>query len=434
MTKAGFAEATITPEVGQEMPGMLQKRFGKSIHDDLFVTAMVLDDGIAPVAFVGVDSLSVKRSVVLSARQQIAAHTAIPAENTMVGASHTHNGGPLADCFLSEADPAYCQMVADRIAAAVTEAWEKREPCRLAIGSGSEDAVAFNRRFIMKDGTERTHPGKGNADTLRPAGPIDPAVGVIGAFGEGDQFLGAFVNFTCHCTLGVGGAGFSADYPYYMRKLIRQGMDAPEAGVVFANGACGDVTQVDNQTVRARESGEAWGRYVGTGVAAEALKILTLPDNATEDITLACRSTMLNLQPRDLDPETVADAQRILAARAEDTWTNDEIWAREIALLDQMNQEEPLVPAEIQVLQIGPAAIVSLPAEYFCQFGLDIKAQSPYAATFVVELANGCVGYVPNAQAVRDQSGYEPRTARSSKLVPETGDQLAAAAIALLNE
>lgn len=434
MIKAGFAQTVITPDVGQEMPGMLQKRFAQSVHDDLYAAAMVLDDGETPVAFVGVDSLSIKRSVVLSARQQIADGTGLPAGNVMVAASHTHNGGPLADCFMSESDPDYCRLVADRIGTAVIEAWGRREPCRLVIGSGHEDAVAFNRRFVMEDGTERTHPGKGNADIVRPAGPVDPAVGVIGAFGsDDDRFLGAFINFTCHCTLGVGGAGYSADYPFTMRRLIRDGLENPEAVVVFGNGACGDVTQVDNQAEQGRsEFGEAWGRYVGTSVAAEALKVLTRPGSGVDDVQLACRSTMVDLQPRELDAAAVEEAQRLVAEHEGDTWTGDEVWAREIAMLAEMNCEEPLVPAEVHVLQIGPAAIVSLPAEYFCRFGLDIKARSPFGPTFVVELANGCVGYVPDARAVLDQSGYEPRTARSSKLAPEAGQQLADAAVALL--
>jgi len=433
MIKAGFAECVISPEVGQEMPGIFQKRFGQSIHDDLLATALVLDDGAAPVAIVGVDTLSVKRSIVRDARERIAARTGIPAGHVMIAASHTHNGGPVADAFMSEADPAYCGMVAERIADAVAAAWARRESSRLVIGTGSAAGVAFNRRFVMRDGSVRTHPGKGNPDIVRPAGPVDPAVGVIGAFSSEDgRFLGAFVNFACHCTLDVGGPGFSADYPLYMRQLIREGLETPEAVVVFGNGACGDITQVDNQAQGDREFGEAWGRLVGTAVAAEALKILMRPANGSAEMPLACRSTLLELRPRALDAAVVAESRRMLATHEGDTWTSDEVWAREFVLLDEMLRDEPQVHAEVQMLRVGPAALVSVPCEYFCQFGLDIKASSPCDPTFVVELANGCVGYVPDAQAVLDQSGYEPRTARSSKLAPEAGAHLAAAAVELL--
>jgi len=41
----------------------------------------------------------------------------------------------------------------------------------------------------------------------------------------------------------------------------------------------------------------------------------------------------------------------------------------------------------------------------------------------VVSLANEWVGYVPTAQAFV-AGGYEPRTARSSKLAPDAGQRL----------
>jgi hypothetical protein len=385
------------------------------------------------VAFVGVDALSIKRSVVQAAREHAAAATGIPAGSIMVAASHTHNGGPLAEAFMSEASPAYCRLVSEQIAAAVTEAHATADECVLAIGSGQEDRVAHNRRFRMKDGTERTHPGKMNPDIVEPAGPIDPEVGVIGAFGKTDRrFLGAFVNYTCHCTLGVGGTGFSADYPYYLGKTIAGALGRPEAVVVFGNGACGDVTQVDNRHPRRSEFGEAWGWYVGTTVGAEAVKVLARVETHVETAVLGAASVTLGLTPRTVPPAALEEAERLVAAHQGNDWSNDEIWARELVLLEALNREEPSVPAEVQMLRVGPAALVSVPAEYFCQFGLEIKARSPWKPTCVIELANGCVGYVPGAQQVVDESGYEPKLARSSKLVPAAGQALADAAVELL--
>jgi hypothetical protein len=351
----------------------------------------------------------------------------------MIAASHTHNGGPMVEAFHSEAAPEYCDMVVRQIAAAVAEAWGKAEECVLIIGSGREDTAAFNRRFRMRDGTERTHPGKMNPDIVDAAGPMDPEVGVIGAFGKASKrFLGCFVNYTCHCTLGVGGAGFSADYPLYLRKTVRSVMESPDAVVVFGNGACGDITQVDNRNPRPWEFGAGWGRLVGARVGAEAAKVLVAVEGHVADAVLACRSTVLDLAPRQPDPETLAKAEKMLLDRTGEKWTNEEIWAREMVLLGQMNRAEPTVKTEIHVLQIGNAALVGVPAEYFCQFGLDIKAQSPCKPTYVVELANGCVGYVPGAREVREKWGYEPSLARSSKLEPEAGAKIAVAAVQTL--
>jgi neutral ceramidase len=50
----------------------------------------------------------------------------------------------------------------------------------------------------MKNGLTYTHPGQGNPDIVGYAGPIDPQVGVIGAWDKEGWFLGCVVNYTCH--------------------------------------------------------------------------------------------------------------------------------------------------------------------------------------------------------------------------------------------
>ncbi len=225
------------------------------------------------------------------------------------------------------------------------------------------------------------------------------------------------------------GSGFY-DYPretakshiYYLRQTVQRAMGADDAIVVFANGALADVTQVDNLRDRGREFGEHWGWHVGTTVGAEVVKVLARMEYADE-VPLGCANEMLTLPLRDLDD--VPSGQR-------QEWGKQDAWERELELLREMKVVEPDVPAEIQMMRIGPAGLVSVPAEYFCCYGLEIKAGSPFNPTFVVSLANGCVGYVPTLQAFVG-GGYEPRTARSSKLCPDAGDRIAATAIRLLN-
>ena len=421
MIQVGFGQCVITPKIGAEMPGGINKRFSQSVHDDLLVNAMVMDDGDTQLVLAGLDALSIKRSTTLNARQKITDVTGIPAANVLIAASHTHNGGPIADVFMSESDASYCNLIATQIAQAAIEGYEKREPVTLVIGAGHEGSVAFNRRFRMKDGSEHTHPGVGNPDIVQVAGPIDPMVGVIGAINQSCKFLGCWVNYCCHATLGVGGGGFSADYIYYLRKTVQQAIGTDRAIIVFGNGASGDVTQVDNLRDRGQQSGEHWGWHVGTTVGAEVVKVLARMDYTTE-VPLACATETLELPLRDLGDTSLNQAQ---------SWGDQAVWARELELLKEIKESEPRVAAEVQMMRIGTAGLIAVPAEYFCQYGLDIQECSPFDPTFVVSLANGCVGYVPTPHAFVG-GGYEPRTARSSKLCPDAGDRIAATAIQLL--
>ena len=102
-------------------------------------------------------------------------------------------------------------------------------------------------------------------------------------------------------------------------------------------------------------------------------------------------------------------------------------------LVAQERAKRPVIPCEVQAIRIGDLGIVTNGAEFFCQLGLDIKAASPFARTWVVSLANGWIGYVPTASAYY-AGGYEPRTARSAKMAAWAGQSLVEASLGRLNE
>jgi len=62
--------------------------------------------------------------------------------------------------------------------------------------------------------------------------------------------------------------------------------------------------------------------------------------------------------------------------------------------------------AEVMAMRIGDAAIVGPPDEVFCEYGLAMKRRSPARHTFIVELANDAIGYLPTREAFA-QGGYK---------------------------
>lgn len=447
--QAGFAERDITPDIGMEQPGGYGKSHHLRFHDACKVRVALFDDGRHSVVLVGMDTLVVPRKIVIDARAAIQKEFQIPGEAVMIGASHSHSSGPVGMVMPGEfdtasdlvkklayeesscADPGFLTRVTHEIVAGVRAARKARKPAQIGFGFGHEDKVAFNRRLRMKNGQSWSHPRPGNPDILEYAGPIDPQVGVIGAWDMEGRLLGTIVNFACHATTNPG--GISANWIYYLEKTIQGALDS-RAPVVFMQGACGDVTQVDNLSPWRSPAPEDWARQVGGRVGAEAVRVL-LSMARTSETVLDSRQKLLSIPRRKPSATRLQHSHEVVKAGKPAGDTTAYLFAKEILMLDHLCKTTPEVQAEVQVIQVGPAAFVSNPAEYFCQFGLDIKKGSPFPFTFPVELANGIVGYVPTEDAFGPGGGgYETRLTSYSNLVITAGRTLADTGIRLARE
>jgi hypothetical protein len=444
--RAGFAERDITPRIGMQEPGGYQKRFHRSVHDPCKVRVAVFDDGARRVALVSVDALIVPRQLVVDIRREVQSRCGIAPEAVLIGATHSHSSGPtgmvqpgeydhasplvrkLAYEVSSSADPEYLAVVRRETIQAVCDAHASLASVRAGAGVGVEDKAAFNRRFRMRNGLSYTHPGQGNPDMLDPAGPIDPQVGVIGVWREDGRLLGCIVNYACHATTSPG--GISANWIYYLEKTIRGALSS-DAVVVFLQGASGDVTQVDNRNPGVQPNGEEYARLVGGRVGAEAVKVL-LSMHPGSLAPLNAANVTLGFNRRKPSPERVRKSYQLAAKDPATVDLAEWLFAKEIVMLDAKIAAEPTAQAEVQAIQVGPAVFVTNPAEFFCELGLRIKAGSPFPFTFPVELANGCVGYVPTEEAFSASGGgYETRLTSYSNLEITAGNRLVEAGLEL---
>lgn len=430
--QVGTAAVVITPPMGTPMAGYYSARGADGVLDDLYAKALVLNDGQSKVALVACDLIGIPAEVVAAARERIASEAGIPAEHVLISATHTHTGPVLRrrstrddlDGGNSELSLKYTEELPAKLAQAVIEAVKVLQPCRLFVGRQDEPELSFCRRFWMKDGTVGWNPGKLNPNVIRPVGPCDPQVSVLYAESDQKQPVAAYVNFALHCDT-VGGTKICADYPGVLARRLAE-WKGPQFMTLFGNGTCGDLNHI-NVRWADRQKGPEEAARIGTILAGDVAKAL-MKSHPVEQVPLAVRREVLSLPLAPITQEDVQRAREIVANREKAKFL-DQVFAFKV--LDVAAQEGKPLEAEVQVFTLGrEVAVVALPGEVFVDLGLSIKAASPFRYTFVVELANGSPGYIPNRSAYA-QGQYE---VVSTRFAEGSGETLVTAALRLLED
>ena len=84
-------------------------------------------------------------------------------------------------------------------------------------------------------------------------------------------------------------------------------------------------------------------------------------------------------------------------------------------------------------MAIGDVALVGVPAEFFTKLGMDIKQRSPFEYTYIAELSNDWIGYLPDREAHK-LGGYQVWTGFHSYAEPGTGERMVDEVVAMLEE
>ncbi len=432
--EAGVAACDITPPVGYRMSGYFRERTSTGTLNPLMAKALVLKQADVRAAIVSCDIIGLSLDVSGRARAEASAKTGIPAENILIAATHTHTGplygGALRKHFHDLAvakhgrDPCeavdYAKQLVAKLVKVVADASAAARPVSLAAGVCEQQGLSFNRRFHMKDGSVRFNPGAVNPNIVRPAGPIDPEVGIVMVRDAGGNPRAAIVNFALHLDT-VGGTKYHADFPYFLQQALREAWGEKFA-LLFGTGCCGDINHVD-VTRKERLKTETIGRTLGETVAKADLKAVAEP-------ALAVRRQIVRAPLQKCDAERRAWAREAIR----------KVGTRSLPFLEQVEAYKILaielrggdtIPLEVQVFRFSKdMALVGLPGEVFVDLGLAIKRASPFATTLVVELCHDAPGYIPTKKAFAEGS-YETV---NSRIAPGGGEMMVDAAVRLLRE
>ncbi len=437
--QAGVAVVDITPPTGYRMAGYFNERLNTGTHDPLQAKALVLRQGDERASLVFCDLVGISRQVSERARELAAKKTGIPAANILIAATHSHTGplysGAMRQYFHDRAiadkgsDPHekidYSAVLTVKIAEAIDKAANSTRPVALLAGVARQEGLSFNRRFHMKDGTVQFNPGKLNPNIIRPAGPIDPDVGLL-RFRAGDKDLALLTVFALHLDT-VGGTEYSADFPFHLERKLRSVLGA-EGVSLFGAGTCGDINHI-NVSNNDPQKGQIEAGRIGTTLG-ETVQAALPKLHPQRSPSLAVRRSIVSAPLQKYDAEAIAQARKDMA----------KIGTREMPFLKQVETckivslqmlPKETLPMEVQVFRLSDeAAVVGLPGEIFVDLGLAIKKASPFPMTLVIELCNDAPGYVPTVKAFKEGS-YETV---NSRVQPGGGEKLVETATRLLKE
>ncbi len=318
---------------------------------DLFARVMVLEKGQTRIAIVSVDNLG--WSSVLGNRSR-ALIKGIPPENVLIGCTHTHSG-PDAYAFpdqtgKSSADLKYLDDCVKKIADAVNEAVAKLQPATLKIAVGeAKGSIAYNYY----------------APHL-----YDPRCGVIQALDKQGKTIATLVNYAIHPeVIGSARGIMSPDMcgPLYDRIEAKTGGMA-----IFMNGAQGGMVTADTRREGNTEA-NTWEECIRIGelLADEALRIVA-PAPVLENPSLYCTA-------RKIEFPVESDIMKYILKNSP---------------LKHPNAKDNAVSTQLNLLNIGPAQILTIPGEALPNIGYYLKRNMNTKLPFLFGLTNDAYGYM----------------------------------------
>ncbi|MBE6365615.1 MAG: hypothetical protein E7053_07670 [Lentisphaerae bacterium] len=419
----GYARCDITPAIGLPLCGYFNPRPNKGAFDRLSVKAAVFRTGNEVAAVVSYDLCLLDAKFLRDLDAKLSEMSSPLANKVLYCATHTHTGPYSGKIFDDTADPAYMEFLEKQSLTAITQAFVSLAPAELYTAETECTTLAFNRRYIMKNGKTVTNPGKFNPDIVRPEGGIDPKI-ILLEVRQFDRPALLIANISNH-TDTIGGDIVSADWPGRMEKAIQQelGFDLPVMTIIAPQGNINhfNVNTPGNQTGfdEACRIGKAYA-----GVILSSLYQLKKQEN-TAIVTKTCEFEAPYLQLTD---EEYAEAKQIYeenkdaVMEAGRDFTSEDI-AKGVPAVKKLFaemaigcRENPITEKRIErqlMIAFGEeVALISLPCEPFIELGEAIRENSKYPLTVLAALGMGEIGYVGMPQHYGN-GGYETSPART---------------------
>lgn len=450
----GWAARDITPTGRAILSGQYYDRLARSIRDPLRVTVWAVESAGATqtrdqALFVSADLVCLSSAFQDKVRERL--QRQVPDFDTrklVVNVTHTH-AAPAPEPSLipwlekpGAAAERYRALVLDQTVAAAVAAWKARRPGGISPARG-QAVLGHCRRPIYADGTAMMYGKTDRPDFIGLEGSEDQGVELLFCWDAAKKLTGLIVNIACPAQIMEAGYVVTADLFGELRRQLARRL-GKNVFVLAQVSAAGD--QSPRDLTRANHGGPTFWDEAGLVEKGRRLTeaVLAALPAARQTIGFAVPFAHtvadIELPLRRVTAKEVAAARRgfarLAASEPKDKRSARSAFALFLAdmkrreakggpgpyddksmkfvlmrnhegviELHKAQQRHPRFPMELHVLRLGDIAFATNPFELFLDYGQQIKARSPAAQTFVVQLAAGRGGYLPSARAVRG-GGY----------------------------
>lgn len=428
---AGFGQRDYTPEAKLSLLGQMHERIATGSRDPLMSVAMALRQDEVTLVIASLDLCMVTSGFVLQCQGAFERRFRIPGAQLIIHSTHTHLAPPIdfMGGFPCQVSQDFVKDVIEKLMEAVADALGALEPVELFAGIGQMEQMGWNRRAMFADGASVMYGNCEMPGYIGMEGPRDPDLPVLFAKNKSGTIVGVLVGFSSHPNSIEDEYVYSADFPGVARQKISVACHG--VPVVYLTGAAGNTAPsqldpyVSEQLWRHEDGVRRSGEYLGE----VALNTIAAAVEPMESPILRFEQEILKIdlcdwpaegEPRMPPTEPQESALAAYYRYSRDNWAN-------------FRSTESPVSVRLNIIRIGDVVICTNPGELFVEFGLEIKHHSSAKVTFIAELTDGYIGYLPTPKAFA-RGGYETWTCQSCRMDINAGAQIVDATKRLLDK
>ncbi len=375
--RAGAAKVDITPTKDM-FPINVGQNYG-SVHDPLYVRALVLDNGASKVALIGVDATGLTSGDELI--DAVTKELKIPREHLILSATHDHNA-PRG----TGDNVRYFDIVKKGILEAARQANARLQPARIGFGTG--------KAYVNTNRDEKI--GEGYHMGYNPEGPSDKTVAVISVTTPAGDPIAVYTNYAVHGVVMYlaktqdGHVQITGDLPGATSNYVEDRLKNNSVAV-WASGAAGDQNPMFMATYNQDapdvfdEGAAGWGilDVQARRLGEEVVRVTRAIQNTSDRVTLWGATTSVTC-PGQQRAEPPKPGVPTAGYRAP-------------ATVKMVDGEPVTIP--LSLLMINDIAVAGVSGEVFTEIGQNLKRDSIFDRTMMITVMPNGIGYIPTDKA-----------------------------------